>query len=79
METTMTPTRSDRGSTDTTTIYSEGGDLTFERTFFDDDTREDITFDVADQFTWAAGEVPRFNERPPSSEGAPVTLLFNRS
>lgn len=33
METTMTPTRIDRGSTDTTTIYSEGGDLTFERTF----------------------------------------------
>lgn len=29
----MTPTRIDRGSTDTTTIYSEGGDLVFERTF----------------------------------------------
>ncbi len=28
METTMTATRIDRGSTDTTTIYSEGGDLT---------------------------------------------------
>jgi uncharacterized protein YndB with AHSA1/START domain len=26
-------TRIDRGSTDTTTIYSEGGDLTYERTF----------------------------------------------
>lgn len=26
-------TRIDRGSTDTTTIYSEGGDLVFERTF----------------------------------------------
>jgi uncharacterized protein YndB with AHSA1/START domain len=33
METTMTPTRIDRGSTETTTIYSEGGDLVFERTF----------------------------------------------
>jgi len=30
---TMTATRIDRGSTDTTTIYSEGGDLVFERTF----------------------------------------------
>jgi uncharacterized protein YndB with AHSA1/START domain len=33
METTMTATRIDRGSTDSTTIYSEGGDLVFERTF----------------------------------------------
>ena len=33
MEATMTATRIDRGSTDTTTIYSEGGDLVFERTF----------------------------------------------
>ncbi len=33
METTMTPTRIDRGSTNTTTIYSEGGDLVFERVF----------------------------------------------
>jgi uncharacterized protein YndB with AHSA1/START domain len=40
METTMTATRIDRGSTDTTTIYSEGGDLTFERTF--DATREQV-------------------------------------
>jgi uncharacterized protein YndB with AHSA1/START domain len=29
----MTTTRIDRGSTATTTIYSEGGDLVFERTF----------------------------------------------
>jgi uncharacterized protein YndB with AHSA1/START domain len=29
----MTATRIDRGSTETTTIYSEGGDLVFERTF----------------------------------------------
>jgi uncharacterized protein YndB with AHSA1/START domain len=33
MDTTMTPRRIDRGSTDSTTIYSEGGDLVFERTF----------------------------------------------
>ena len=33
METTMTATRIDRGSTPTTAIYSEGGDLVFERTF----------------------------------------------
>ena len=33
METTMTEPRIDRGSTDSTTIYSEGGDLVFERTF----------------------------------------------
>jgi uncharacterized protein YndB with AHSA1/START domain len=33
METTMTATRIDRGSTASTTIYSEGGDLVFERTF----------------------------------------------
>lgn len=33
METTMNATRIDRGSTDTMTIYSEGGDLVFERTF----------------------------------------------
>ena len=33
METTMTATRIDRGSTDTTTIYSVDGDLVFERTF----------------------------------------------
>jgi uncharacterized protein YndB with AHSA1/START domain len=29
----MTATRIDRGSTDTTAVYSDGGDLTFERTF----------------------------------------------
>jgi uncharacterized protein YndB with AHSA1/START domain len=33
METTMTATRIDRGSTPTTAIYSEGGDLVMERTF----------------------------------------------
>ncbi len=33
METTMTATRIDRGSSASTTVYSEGGDLVFERTF----------------------------------------------
>jgi len=33
METTMSATRIDRGSTETTIIYSEGGDLVFERVF----------------------------------------------
>jgi uncharacterized protein YndB with AHSA1/START domain len=40
METTMTMTRIDRGSTETTTIYSDGGDLVFERTF--DASREQV-------------------------------------
>ena len=40
METTMTATRIDRGSTATTTIYSVGGDLVFERTF--DAPREQV-------------------------------------
>lgn len=40
METAMTATRIDRGSTDTTTIYSDGGDLVFERTF--DAPREQV-------------------------------------
>jgi uncharacterized protein YndB with AHSA1/START domain len=37
---TMAATRIDRGSTDTTTIYSDGGDLVFERTF--DAPREQV-------------------------------------
>ena len=36
----MTATRIDRGSTDTTTVYSDGGDLVFERTF--DAPREQV-------------------------------------
>ena len=49
METTMSATRIDRGSTDTTTIYSECGDLVFERTF--DAPRERVwkAFTDADQ------------------------------
>jgi uncharacterized protein YndB with AHSA1/START domain len=40
METTMTATRIDRGSTPTTAIYSEDADLVFERTF--DASREQV-------------------------------------
>jgi uncharacterized protein YndB with AHSA1/START domain len=40
METMMTETRIDRGSTEAMTIYSEGGDLVFERTF--DAPREQV-------------------------------------
>lgn len=40
METTMTAPRIDRGSTPTTAIYSEGGDLVFERVF--DASREQV-------------------------------------
>jgi uncharacterized protein YndB with AHSA1/START domain len=43
---TMTATRIDRGSTDTTTIYSDGGDLTFERTF--DAPREKVWKAITD-------------------------------
>jgi uncharacterized protein YndB with AHSA1/START domain len=43
METTMSATRIDRGSTATTAIYSEGGDLVFER-----------TFDAARELVWKA-------------------------
>jgi uncharacterized protein YndB with AHSA1/START domain len=46
METTMTATRIDRGSTDTTAIYSEGGDLVFERTF--DAPREQVWKAITD-------------------------------
>ena len=53
METTMTPTRIDRGSTDTTTIYSEGGDLVFERVF--DAPRERVWKAFSDP-----NEIPRW-------------------
>ena len=44
---TMAATRIDRGSTDTMTIYSEGGDLVFERTF--DAPRERVWQALTDQ------------------------------
>jgi uncharacterized protein YndB with AHSA1/START domain len=53
METTMTPARIDRGSTDTTTIYSEGGDLVFERVF--DAPRERVWKALTDP-----NEIPRW-------------------
>ena len=46
MGTPMTATRIDRGSTDSTTIYSEGGDLVFERTF--DAPREQVWMAMTD-------------------------------
>jgi uncharacterized protein YndB with AHSA1/START domain len=47
----MTATRIDRGSTDTTTVFSDGGDLVFERTF--DAPRERVwkAFTDRDQVT----------------------------
>jgi uncharacterized protein YndB with AHSA1/START domain len=53
METTMTATRIDRGSTPTTTIYSEDGDLVFERTF--DAPRELVWKAMTD-----AAQIPRW-------------------
>ena len=53
METTMTAARIDRGSTDTTAIYSEGGDLVFERIF--DAPRERVWKALTDP-----NEIPRW-------------------
>ena len=53
METTMTEPRIDRGSTDTTTIYSEGGDLVCERIF--DAPRERVWKAFSDP-----NEIPRW-------------------
>ncbi len=51
-DTTMTVTRTDRGSTDSTTIYSEGGDLVFER-----------IFDAPRDLVWRAFMEPAMVER----------------
>jgi uncharacterized protein YndB with AHSA1/START domain len=48
----MTATRTDRGSTDTTTIYSEGGDLTYER-----------VFDAPRELVWKANTDPELIPR----------------
>lgn len=48
----MTATRIDRGSTDSTTIYSEGGDLTYER-----------TFDAPRELVWKAHTDPQLLEK----------------
>ena len=48
----MTMTRIDRGSTDSTTIYSEGGDLTYER-----------VFEAPRELVWRAHTEPELVER----------------
>ena len=64
METTMAPTRIDRGSTDTTTIYSEGGDLVFER-----------TFDAPRERVWKAMTDPELVPRWWGQHGTTTTVL----
>ena len=64
METTMTATRIDRGSTPTTTIYSEGGDLVFERTF--DASREQV---------WKAYTDPNVIPRWWGQKGSSTTVV----
>jgi uncharacterized protein YndB with AHSA1/START domain len=48
----MTATRTDRGSTDSTTIYSENGDLTYER-----------VFDAPRELVWKANTDPELIPR----------------
>jgi uncharacterized protein YndB with AHSA1/START domain len=64
METTMTATRIDRGSTDTTTIYSEDGDLTFER-----------TFDAPRELVWKAFTEPERIPRWWGPKGTTTTVV----
>ena len=64
METTMTAHRIDRASTDTTTIYSEGGDLVFERTF--DASREQV---------WKAMTDPELVPRWWGQHGTTTTVI----
>src|SRR4029453_13378781 len=61
METAMTATRIDRGSTATTTIYSEGGDLVFER-----------TFDAPRERVWKAFMDPEIVPRWGGTQGSPT-------
>jgi uncharacterized protein YndB with AHSA1/START domain len=63
METTMTATRIDRGSTETTKIYSEGGDLVFER-----------TFDAPRERVWKAFMDPEIVPRWWGSHGTTTTV-----
>ena len=64
METTMTATRIDRGSTATTTIYSEGGDLVFER-----------TFDAPRELVWKAFTDPEIVPRWWGPHGTTTTVV----
>ena len=61
---TMTATRIDRGSTATTTIYSEGGDLTFER-----------TFDAPRELVWRAFTDPELIPRWWGKHGSTTTVV----
>jgi uncharacterized protein YndB with AHSA1/START domain len=60
----MTATRIDRGSTETTTVYSDGGDLVFERTF--DAPREQV---------WKAFMDPELIPRWWGPHGTTTTVL----
>ena len=61
---TMTATRIDRGSTGSTTIYSEGGDLVFER-----------TFDAPRQLVWNAFTDPQLIPRWWGPHGTTTTVV----
>jgi uncharacterized protein YndB with AHSA1/START domain len=61
---TMTMTRIDRGSTPSTTIYSEGGDLFFER-----------TFDVPRNLVWRAFTDPELIPRWWGRHGTTTTVV----
>ena len=56
-------TRIDRGSTETTTIYSEGGDLTYER-----------TFDAPRELVWKAHTDPELIPRWWGQAGSTTTV-----
>lgn len=56
-------TRIDRGSTETTTIYSEGGDLTYER-----------TFDAPRELVWKAHTDPQLIPRWWGQRGSTTTV-----
>ncbi len=64
METTMTATRIDRGSTATTAIYSEGGDLIMER-----------TFDAPRDLVWRAWTDPELVPRWWGPHGTTTTVV----
>jgi uncharacterized protein YndB with AHSA1/START domain len=64
METTMTATRIDRGSTATTTIYSVGGDLTYVR-----------TFDAPRELVWKAMTDPTIIPRWWGPHGTTTTVV----
>lgn len=60
----MTATRIDRGSTDTTTIYSDGAELTFER-----------TFDAPRELVWKAFTDPNLVPRWWGPHGTTTTVV----